>query len=181
MTESTFERVIVNGAVEFFFGAVFLDICHQRTGKVECLAGAGVEVDFNLFKVDASENCCNSILGRFLQVESQGIHTLLKHVEGNFVCLGGVSGENLLTGKPMVVVTGSAHIGELTGKGIRGLEFCNILTLVHRLDIEALVSAPHQFFLKGYTLEVGIHLRAPCFIAHGRKLSEQFFFVICHG
>ncbi len=180
MAERAFERVIVDRAIEHLFELVGLKPFHEGGGQVEGLAGAGVEIQLHLGDIDVFEEDVKSLDCRLLDGEAQGVDPFSENIEGHAVGLGGVCGENLLAGEPVVVVTRTPHIRELAREGAGGFEIGDVLAAVHRLHRETLIGSPHQFLVEGDTLEIGINLSLPGLVGDGRELGEQFFFIFCH-
>ena len=180
MSECTFEGVVVDRAVKLFLHPVSLDPLCKSGGELKRLAGANVEIDFHVAHLDVFKESVDGGYCRLFHGEPERVDTLSEHIERDAVGFGGVSGDNVLTGKPFIIVACAANIGILSGEGVGGFQSGNVLAAVHGLHGETFIGSPNQLFLERHALEVGIDFRFPLVVGDGGKLGEQFFFIVCH-
>ena len=181
VAERGLERIVVDRAAECLLCAFLLQHLNERFGQVEGAFGASGEVYFHSGEVDAVKQGGHDLFSGFLDGETERVHPFFKHLTSFGVGLGGVGVENLLTGKPVVVVACAADVGVFAGERVQGLEVLDVLAHVHRLNIESFVCAPYEFFLERHAFEVSVDLCPPCVVVDGRELGKQLlFFIICH-
>ncbi len=161
MLEGAFERVEIDRTVEIFFCAVLFEVGDKYTGKFECLAGTACEVDLDSLEVDAFKKGGNGFGRGFFNAESERGDTLGQNVERLCICFGGSLGDDFLTGEPVIVSAGTAHIGKFPGKRVGSSEVFDVFSAIHGLNIESFIGSPDQFLVKRSTFQVCLHFGFP--------------------
>ena len=113
------------------------------------------EVDIDALKADTLKESVDELSAHIaaLNVESQGVDTLVEDVESLGIGSLCIVDNDVLTHSPYIVVLlVTTYEWELSRQSVGGGKTLDVLPEIEGLHIEALIGSPNEFFLKVGTL-----------------------------